>query len=306
MGRNDRIQVIIVKDEVANYQQFSTSKKLILTLATVFGVFLVFLTLFSVYAASKLIELSNSEGKLRDRISQLELLLTEKEKENAELKETVAKLKKEKRETVEELARRLEVINSLMKKVGLKVDTSNGEGGTAIPISQLITDSQVDLDLSGLIPQIDRMIKEFKAVPIGYPTYGRITSGFGLRINPITGRPEFHLGVDIADRWGTPVRSTGEGVVVKAGFCGLMGRCIEIDHGNGIQTYYGHLSKILVHRGDRVKRGEIIGLMGSSGRSTGPHLHYTVKFRGKIVNPKIFLEALKDVGKEEGRGNRRG
>ena len=304
MEKSNRIQLIVVKDELANYRRFSVSKRVIVTVGTIFAVFLLFLSVFSIYAASKLMELSKSEGNLRDEISRLELELSQAKKENAELKETVAKLKIERKETVEELAKRLEIINSLMKKVGLKVDTSEGEGGTAIPLSKLLND--VDVDLSSLIPQVDRMIKEFKTVPIGYPTYGRITSPFGLRINPVTGRPEFHLGVDIANRWGTPVRTPADGRVVKAGYCGLMGRCVEIDHGNGIETYYGHLSKILVHRGEKVKRGEIIGLMGSSGRSTGPHLHYAIRFRGKIVNPKIFLEAPQNVKEEERGRDRRG
>jgi len=306
MEKSNRIQLIVVKDELANYRRFSVSKRVIVTVGTIFAVFLLFLSVFSIYAASKLMELSKSEGNLRDEISRLELELSQTKKENAELKETVAKLKIERKETVEELAKRLEIINSLMKKVGLKVDTSEGEGGTAIPLSKLLNENDVDVDLSSLIPQVDRMIKEFKTVPIGYPTYGRITSPFGLRINPVTGRPEFHLGVDIANRWGTPVRTPADGRVVKAGYCGLMGRCVEIDHGNGIETYYGHLSKILVHRGEKVKRGEIIGLMGSSGRSTGPHLHYAIRFRGKIVNPKIFLEAPQNVKEEERGRDRRG
>ena len=300
MEKNDRIQLIVVKDNLANYSRFSIPKKLVVTAGTILAVFLIFLSIFSIYAASKLMELSKSEGNLRDEISRLELELSQTKKENAELKETVAKLKTERKETVEELAKRLEIINSLMKKVGLKVDTSEGEGGTAIPLSKLLNENDVDVDLSSLIPQVDRMIKEFKTVPIGYPTYGRITSPFGLRINPVTGKPEFHLGVDIANRWGTPVRTPADGRVVKAGYCGLMGRCVEIDHGNGIVTYYGHLSKVLVHTGEQVKRGEIIGLMGSTGRSTGPHLHYSVKFRGKIVNPEIFLEATENVKKKKG------
>ncbi len=306
MEKSNRIQLIVVKDELANYKRFSVSKRVIVTVGTVFAVFLVFLSIFSIYAASKLMELSRSEGNLRDEISRLELELSQTKRENAELKETVARLKMEKKETVEELAKRLEIINSLMKKVGLKVDTSEGEGGTAIPISKILTENDVNVDLSSLIPQVDRMIREFKTVPIGYPTYGRITSLFGLRINPVTGRPEFHLGVDIANRWGTPIRTPADGKVIRAGYCGLMGRCVEIDHGNGIETYYGHLSKILVHRGEKVKRGEIIGLMGSTGRSTGPHLHYAIKFKGKIVNPKIFLEAPQNVKEEERGRNRRG
>ncbi len=306
MGMDDKIQVIVVKDDLANYKRFTTSKRLLLTIVTVFSVSLFLLCAFSIYAISKLMTLTRVEGELRDRVNQLEIELSQTQEENTKLRTTVAKLKEERRKTVEELAKRLEIINSLMKNVGIKVNSRNGEGGSAVPLSQILSSDEVEVDLSNLIPQVDQMIKKFKTVPIGYPTYGRITSSFGPRINPVTGKPEFHLGVDIANYRGTPIRSTGDGRVIKAGYCGLLGKCVEIDHGNGIRTFYGHLSKLLVHRGEKVKRGEIIGFMGNTGRSTGPHLHYAVKFKGRFVNPKIFMEVPENAGKEKGGRSERG
>ncbi|MBN1164539.1 MAG: M23 family metallopeptidase [Candidatus Krumholzibacteriota bacterium] len=118
---------------------------------------------------------------------------------------------------------------------------------------------------------------------------GFISSRFGRRMDPFTGRIARHNGVDYFARIGTPVMSTADGMVTLAKKNGNMGMTIEINHGNGFKTKYGHLLKILVKRGQRIKRGEIIGLVGNSGRSTGPHLHYEVVFRKTPRNPLNYI-----------------
>ncbi len=115
------------------------------------------------------------------------------------------------------------------------------------------------------------------------------TSNFGVRGNPFGGSAEFHPGVDIQCATGTPVYATADGTVDRAERAGGYGNLVEIDHGRGIQTRYGHLSKILVTAGQKVKRGQLIALSGSTGRSTGPHLHYEVRIDGRPVNPIPFL-----------------
>ncbi len=297
----DKFQIILIKDEFANYLRLSISKKVLLTFVSILSISFVFFAFYSVYAFLKLKKYNSEKKVLLSNIENLERNLNEVKRENSQLHEKVSILEKKRIETVQELARRIEIINSLMKKVGLNVKEKGGEGGLSIPLSKIFTEDDVDFDGKEIIKQIDNLIKKFNHVPIGYPTYGRITSPYGLRINPITGKLEFHLGVDIANYWGTPIRTSADGKVVKAGNCGLMGKCVEIDHGNGIKTYYGHMCKILVRKGQIVRNGEIIGLMGSTGRSTGPHLHYSVKVNGKIVNPKLFLEAVRNVRKKEGR-----
>jgi murein DD-endopeptidase MepM/ murein hydrolase activator NlpD len=256
-----------------------------------------FLSVFSFYSFSQLLKKEQERKELRQTITVLQEKLDKISVENEELKKTVAKLESERKTTLKELARRVKLINSLMKEIGVK-EVSEGEGGIALPLDRLLESEEIDFN--ELVGGIDSLIETFRSTPIGYPTYGRITSDFGLRRNPVTGAVEFHLGVDIANRWGTPVRATGEGRVIKAGWCGAMGKCIEIEHSGGFITYYGHLGKILVKTGDMVERGMVIGLMGNSGRSTGPHLHYSVKYRGKIVNPHIFM----GVGgvREKGKG----
>jgi len=129
-------------------------------------------------------------------------------------------------------------------------------------------------------------------LPLAEPLAGTaLTSQFGRRIDPILQRPAFHTGVDFRARKGQPVRTTAAGKVVLAKFNGGYGKTIEIDHGNGITTRYGHLSRIAVKVGDIVAKGDIIGGAGSTGRSTGPHLHYEVRVSGKPTDPMRYIRA---------------
>ena len=115
------------------------------------------------------------------------------------------------------------------------------------------------------------------------------TSNFGIRSDPFRGTAAMHAGVDIPGPTGTPIYATADGIISHAGRQGGYGNLVEINHGKGIATRYGHLSKILVGDNARVTRGQMIGLMGSTGRSTGPHLHYEVRMDGHAVNPLPFL-----------------
>jgi len=125
--------------------------------------------------------------------------------------------------------------------------------------------------------------------PVSRDVNSWTTSRFGYRISPFTGRREFHKGYDIASRQGTPILATADGVVTFAGKKGLYGKFIVIDHGHGMITRYGHCQKLLKKRGDKVKRWETIALMGNTGRSTGPHLHYEVHLNGIPVNPVKYI-----------------
>ena len=118
---------------------------------------------------------------------------------------------------------------------------------------------------------------------------GYISSTFGYRTSPFTGRKELHKGLDIAAKEGTPIIATADGVVSFAGKKGLLGNCIIIDNGYGITTRFGHASKLLKKRGDTVKRGDVIALIGNTGRSTGPHVHYEVRLHGIAVNPQRYV-----------------
>ncbi len=124
---------------------------------------------------------------------------------------------------------------------------------------------------------------------LGWPVIGVITSPFGPRRSPFGGAPEFHQGLDIGADMGTPVKAAASGTIISAGWYGGYGNYILIDHGGGMSTGYGHLSRIDVGNGQQVQRGQIIGAVGSTGASTGPHLHFEVRISGKPVDPTAYL-----------------
>ena len=127
------------------------------------------------------------------------------------------------------------------------------------------------------------------ALPLRWPLRGRVNSEFGRRPSPWSGATEHHSGLDISTSPGTPVMCPAPGRVVQAGGGGDYGRHVMIEHANGVRSLYGHLSKVDVKAGQMVEKGELLGLTGSTGRSTGPHLHYELRVAGKAVNPRKFL-----------------
>jgi murein DD-endopeptidase MepM/ murein hydrolase activator NlpD len=141
--------------------------------------------------------------------------------------------------------------------------------------------------------QVERLNRTLTLVPYRKPVVGEVefTSGFGVRSDPFLGRPAMHTGLDFRAAMGDPVRATANGKVVSSGWAGGYGRMIEIDHGNGLSTRYGHLSEIGVKVGDQIRIGQVIGAVGSTGRSTGPHLHYETRIDGDAVDPQKFLRA---------------
>jgi murein DD-endopeptidase MepM/ murein hydrolase activator NlpD len=141
--------------------------------------------------------------------------------------------------------------------------------------------------------QVDRLNRTLALVPYRKPVIGEVefTSGFGVRSDPFLGRPAMHTGLDFRASMGDPVRVTANGKVASSGWAGGYGRMVEVDHGNGLSTRYGHLSEINVKVGDVVKIGQVIGAVGSTGRSTGPHLHYETRIDGEAVDPQKFLRA---------------
>ncbi len=143
--------------------------------------------------------------------------------------------------------------------------------------------------LQFLEERADYLYNSIRGIPLGYPVYGKITSHIGWRKNPFGGGYEFHSGIDIAAPQGSRVRATADGVVVFAGWYGDYGKTVIIRHPSGYLTLYGHLSQIDVKEGQKVKAGDVVGKVGSTGRSTGPHLHYEVIRDNKPIDPSVFL-----------------
>jgi murein DD-endopeptidase MepM/ murein hydrolase activator NlpD len=141
--------------------------------------------------------------------------------------------------------------------------------------------------------QVDRLTRALATVPVRKPVPGEIdtTSGFGMRVDPFLRVPAMHTGLDFRGEMGEGIRATAAGTVTHTGWSGGYGKMVEIDHGNGLSTRYGHLSSIDVEVGQTVRIGQIIGRLGSTGRSTGPHLHYETRIEGEAVDPQRFLRA---------------
>jgi murein DD-endopeptidase MepM/ murein hydrolase activator NlpD len=141
--------------------------------------------------------------------------------------------------------------------------------------------------------QLERLTRTLSVVPVRKPLMGEldVSSGFGVRVDPFIRAPAMHTGIDFRGETGDPARATADGTVTVAGWQGGYGKMVEIDHGYGFTTRYGHLSDITVKVGQRVRAGHIVGKVGSTGRSTGPHLHYETRVNGEAVDPRKFLRA---------------
>lgn len=171
-------------------------------------------------------------------------------------------------------------------------------------LENLDTSESGSLDLENLKKQIritmesageikDYLSQErnaYVATPRGWPVDGHITSPYGAREHPMTGGKEFHGGVDIAAEPGKPVSATADGIVSFAGWSGASGNLVVIEHGLGFSTCYAHNKMVAVKTGQKVKRGDVIGYIGSTGSSTGPHVHYEVWRNGNSTDPKVYLE----------------
>jgi murein DD-endopeptidase MepM/ murein hydrolase activator NlpD len=172
----------------------------------------------------------------------------------------------------------------------------SGMGGPFIPVKLAADAGPFERQLYRINvsrAQVDRLNRTLAQVPYRKPVIGEVefTSGFGVRSDPFLGRPAMHTGLDFRAATGDPVRATANGKVASAGWAGGYGRMVEVDHGNGLSTRYGHLSEIGVKVGDAIKIGQVIGAVGSTGRSTGPHLHYETRIDGEAVDPQKFLRA---------------
>jgi murein DD-endopeptidase MepM/ murein hydrolase activator NlpD len=181
-----------------------------------------------------------------------------------------------------------------------RVLASQATGGPLVRLSRAaLRQGSADSEIADLEIALNRlavMEVSLRAIPSAQPTsYGAMTSPFGLRRDPFTGARAMHTGIDFRGSRGQGILATGQGRVVFAGWKGGYGRVIEIDHGAGVVTRYAHLSGIDVSVGQEVDRGDRIGRMGSTGRSTATHLHYEVRINGRAVNPRPLLEADRDV-----------
>ncbi|MDN5284097.1 MAG: hypothetical protein JWR38_371 [Mucilaginibacter sp.] len=182
---------------------------------------------------------------------------------------------------------KLKTINDYLRRRGLKGFSTKGLGGDANAEGKKLSDKEV---YSLYNDYLNRLMGTIAFTPMGYPRISSFTSFFGYRNDPFAdGHAEFHPGIDFKGKRGDEVKCTASGKVVFAGWSGGYGNCIRIAHINNFETVYGHLSRIKVKVGQEVNVGDEIGLVGSTGHSTGAHLHYEVRKNGRPINPVNFL-----------------
>lgn len=168
-----------------------------------------------------------------------------------------------------------------------------GEGGPET--EERIAIPAYNPEVENRFKELEAKLRDRESIPSIYPLIGKINNEYGWRRNPFGAASyERHSGMDIDGEKGAPVIAPGNGVVIKAGWQGGYGNLIELDHGNGVTTRYGHLSTIEVEVGQEIKRNQEIGKVGSTGRSTGPHLHYEVRLNNEAVNPRAYLPQNSD------------
>ncbi|MBW1689314.1 MAG: M23 family metallopeptidase [Deltaproteobacteria bacterium] len=256
--------------------------------------------------------LINDYKKIKAQIPRLNILKKENRIQKTQLAALIRKINKINKEMMklQEFDQKLRIMTNLNPSE--KQEQFLGLGGSNI--NALNTEQQNDGVYKELIYQthkslenleteiavtsrsqaeLSKFLREQKSIlactPSIRPTNGWFSSGFGYRISPFTNLREFHKGLDIATRIGTPIIAPADGLVVFAGREGNFGRMIAINHGYNLMTRYGHLHKFCVRKGQHVKRGQVIGEVGSTGRCTGPHLHYEVLLNGVPVNPLRYI-----------------
>jgi murein DD-endopeptidase MepM/ murein hydrolase activator NlpD len=188
-------------------------------------------------------------------------------------------------------------LRSVLTELGLKLDPAPaGIGGPFVPVKLPAANQSFDRALTQVSiarAYADRLSATMVSVPLRKPVTGEIdlSSPFGVRVDPFLHVPAMHTGLDFRGDYGEPIHATAAGTVTSAGWSGGYGKMVEVDHGNGLATRYGHLSEIDVSVGQPIRIGQVVGKLGSTGRSTGPHLHYETRVDGEAVNPVRFLDA---------------
>ena len=205
--------------------------------------------------------------------------------ENARLRSTAAAL----HQRLDGVSRQLSDFEARTRRLaivaGLSDKVASGVGGPDVPMDAGALSSRLSL-LEG---EFSKRTARIASTPTVWPVHGVVTSGFGVRTDPFTGGTAYHEGIDISTSRGEPVLATADGVVLLSGWAGEYGRAIEIVHNDRYTTLYGHLEQTLVEEGQQIRRGDRVGLVGSTGRSTAPHLHYEVHVDGRAVNPLEYI-----------------
>ena len=304
---NEQLNIIVAGDRGKIFRLLCSKKKLCV-ITTIFAISLVFLTITSIFTISIFTNnrtISTQLTDLQEKLHSSTKKIAEQERinkqqrqqldskvaslENNNIKQATAhEEQKESLSTaVTELNERSEMIEKIIGTIGIKVPkkkkvSSKNSGGPFI--------EDKDTEPDELLLKADQYLKTIQHLPFGRPVKGKISSRFGKRKDPLNRKSAFHTGIDIRGKRGAKIIATADGVVKKACRNGGYGKFVLIDHGNGYTTSFSHMQKYLVRKGDRIERGQPIGHVGNSSRSTGPHLHYEISLDKKPINPYKFMK----------------
>jgi murein DD-endopeptidase MepM/ murein hydrolase activator NlpD len=299
---NQSYSVIIVSDAKSTNKEFAVSAKFIKNAILAFS----FLIIFFGFIIFQYLTMSLDKQKMK----RLEFESKDKKQKISELSSTIEVLD-QRLKNMETYKERIMVATGLTSPLALKEvgsggpETSNPLSGNfktlpdniGLPQQNLLSKTKaikenakkIEDQLQSVEKYINQQKLQLAATPVIWPTRGYLSCVFGNRIHPFTGRLEFHYGLDIATQLGNKIIAPADGVVLLAETREYYGKMIMIDHGFGYITRYGHLSGFNVREGQRVKRYDVIGYVGTSGRSSGPHLHYEVRYFDKPMNPADFI-----------------
>lgn len=314
---NKRFTFVIIPDANSAVRRFEVPKPLpYIAIAGLITLVTVTLVLYSVHVRTAIVA-TELQTRIASQDKQFNSTVQEKNETIEQLQSEIIQLSqqtmemKSKIEDIRKLEDEVRTITGSAKSTAASSGTaavSGAMGGSDHPVtdeevkqlleqtkSQLSSMSKEVVELKGNIADTKEKAlvaqEELRVTPNIWPVDSRrITSGFGLRQDPFTTKPSFHSGYDIASPANTPVHVTADGVVASTGSDSSHGNNIVVTHSKGLQTWYMHLNKINVQKGDRVQKGDVIGLVGSTGRSTGYHLHYEVLKNGQPTDPKPYLK----------------
>ena len=303
-----QLHIIIAGNRGKIFKLPFSTKKLFITLSASVFILLILAaaSIFSLSLYARNCNISNQLANLKDKLRTSTELLAKSnsltEKRSIEFNQKIASLEQsniklttafeQEKESlistaVDQLNERSELIEKVFGSIGIKISESNGNdskqsGGPFI--------QRQDAEKDELLFKADKYLNTIRYLPLGKPVQGSISSGFGKRKDPLNKKTAFHSGIDFRGNRGEGIYATADGVVKKAFRNGGYGNYVLIDHGNGYTSSFSHMQKYLVHKGDRVERGQLIGLIGNTGRSTGSHLHYEIALDNKPINPYKFLK----------------
>ena len=281
---------ILMASEDGKTRNYVVSKKAIKKTAFLAAALFLALAVMSSVGVS----LSYKGISQQKKLSGLEMQLAEERSRTEGLQGKVIALGQEKedllRDAVGELNEKSQIIESILSTVGIDVKVQETHENSGGPFTSLTKNNHEDL-----IFMADRYLATIQDIPHGAPASGVITSKFGRRHDPINSKVAFHEGVDIRGKRGTELRATASGTVFETGYDKGYGWYVLIDHGSDFRAMLAHCKKIMVKRGETVARGQVIALLGNSGRSTGPHVHYEIHHKGKLVNPTKFMRIAKYI-----------